>query len=104
MNENPRDRFYRSFYSRYRSQAGSQSPFEIKPLSPLARIGLVLLTVAILAVSFMLGLVFLAIAVGLVAMGLIAMGIQRLLSGKPKPPEDDDIEVSYRVIHRKRDE
>lgn len=98
MNHNSRDRFYRSFYSRF------QSPFEVKPLSPLARIGLVLLTIAILAVSFMLGLVFLAIAVGLVAMGMIAMGIQRLINGKRRPPEDDNIEVSYRVIHRERDD
>lgn len=102
MNENPRDRFNRSFYSRF--QSPFQSPFEVKPISPLARIGLALLTIAILAVSFMLGLVFLAIAVGLVSMGLIAMGIRRLINGKPKPPEDDNIEVSYRVIHRKRDE
>lgn len=102
MNENPRDRFNRSFYNRFRSSF--QLPFEVKPMSPLARIGLALLTVAILAVSFMLGLVFLAIAVGLVSMGLIAMGIGRLINGKPKPSGDDNIEVSYRVVHRKRDE
>lgn len=98
MNHNPHQRFYRAFYSRF------QPPFEPKPLSPLARIGLALLTVAILAVSFMLGLVFLAIAVGLLAMGLIAMAIRRLLAPKPSAKEDENIEVSYRVIHRRRDD
>jgi len=98
MNHDPRDRLYRSFYSRF------QGPFEPKPLSPLARFGIALLAIATLAVSFMLGLVFLAIAVGLVSMGLIAMGIRRLLQGKPQQTNEDDIEVSYRVIHRKKDD
>lgn len=98
MNHNQRDRFYRSFYSRF------QTPFDPKPMSPLARIGLVLLTIAILAVSFMLGLVFLSVAVGLLAMGLIAMGIRRLLHGKPRPVDDENIEVTYRVVHRTRDD
>ena len=73
-------------------------------MSPLARVGVVLLTIAVLAVSFMLGRVFLAIAVGLLAMGMIAVFIRRLLNGRETPAEDDNIEVTYRVVHRKRDD
>jgi uncharacterized protein (DUF58 family) len=98
MNHNSEDRFYRSFYNRF------QSGFEQPPLSPWAKLGVAIVTVAVLTVSFMLGLVFLAIAVGLLAMGMIALTIRRLIAGRQKPQDDDNIEVTYRVIHRRRDD
>lgn len=98
MNHNPRDPFYRSFYSRF------QSPFDQPPMSPWAKIGVAIVTITVLAVSFMLGLVFLAVAVGLVALGMIAVAIRRLLAGNQRSADDDNIEVTYRVIQRRRDE
>ena len=73
-------------------------------MSPWARVGVVLLTIAVLAVSFMLGLVFLAIAVGLLAMGMIAVVVRRLLGGRNTHVDDDNIEVTYRVVNRRRDD
>lgn len=96
MDPYSRERLYRAFYGRF------QSPFEPKPLSIWARIGIALITIAVLAVSFMLGLVFLAVAVGLVAMALIALGIRRLIGGS-SGQDNDDIEVTYRVVDRRED-
>ncbi|GEM_PF-3850704 len=99
MDPHAKEKFQRAFYRRF------QSPFEPPQMSIWARIGVFLVTIAVLSVSFMLGLVFLAVAVGLVALGLIALGIRRLLGSKAAPPnQDDDIRVTYRVVHRRKDD
>lgn len=98
MDPYSKERFQRAFYGRF------QSPFEPRQMSIWARIGLFIVTIAVLSVSFMLGLVFLAVAVGLVAMGLIALGIRRLIGSKTPPQDDDDIKVTYRVVHRRKDD
>ncbi len=73
------------------------------PTSPLARLGLALLGIGILAMSFVLGLVFLAIAVGLTVLGFIGLTIRRWLGGRTgKKPDNGVIDVEYRVIHRER--
>lgn len=73
------------------------------PQSPLARFGLVLLGIAILAVSFFVGLVFLAVAAGLAILGAIGMTIRNWLGARRKPRRPEDLQVEYRVIRRKRD-
>jgi hypothetical protein len=75
------------------------------PASPLARFGLVLLGIGILALSFMVGLVFLAVAAGLAVIGFVALTVRRLLSGSGAKTGRDDgpINVEYRVVHRRRD-
>lgn len=73
------------------------------PASPLARLGMVLVGMGVLALSFMLGLFVLAIAMGLALIGGIALAIRRLLAGRASPvDESGPIEVEYRVIHRER--
>lgn len=73
------------------------------PTSPLARLGLVLLGIGILALSFILGLFFLAIAVGLAVIGAVVLTVRRWLGiGQRKKPEDGLIDVEYRVVHRER--
>lgn len=75
------------------------------PESPLARFGLALLGIAILAVSFFVGLVFLAVAAGLAIIGAIGLTIRNWLVGRKKPEHDDDpLRVEYRVVRRERDE
>ncbi len=75
------------------------------PQNPLARFGLVLLGLAILALSFMLGLVFLAVAAGLAILGAIGLTVRRWFGiGRSKTPQDQTIDVEYRVIRRERDE
>jgi len=98
MDPYSKERFQRAFYGRF------QSPFGPPQMSIWARIGVFIVTIAVLSVSFMLGLVFLAVAVGLVAMGLIALGIRRLIGSKAPPQDDDDIKVTYRVVHRRKDD
>ncbi|MDT8448676.1 MAG: hypothetical protein RQ847_00745 [Wenzhouxiangellaceae bacterium] len=73
------------------------------PQSPLARFGLVLLGIAILAVSFFVGLVFLAVAAGLAILGAIGMTIRNWLNGRRNPRRPEDLQVEYRVIRRDRD-
>jgi hypothetical protein len=71
------------------------------PSSPLARLGLVLLGIGILALSFVLGLFFLAIAVGLAVIGAIVLTVRRWLGlGQAKKPDDGLIEGEYRVVYR----
>ena len=76
------------------------------PSSPLARFGLVLLGIGILALSFLLGLVFLAVAVGAAVIGFVVLTVRRWLGGASRKREGDGtIDVEYRVIHRdKRDD
>jgi len=74
------------------------------PESPLARFGLVLLGLAILAVSFFVGLVFLAVAAGLAILGGIGLSIRNWLTGRRRGGRDDDpLQVEYRVVRRDRD-
>ncbi|QOC22160.1 hypothetical protein IC757_14225 [Wenzhouxiangella sp. AB-CW3] len=76
------------------------------PSHPLARLGLVLAGIGILALSFILGLFFLAIAMGLAVIGFIVLTVRRLLgSRKQDSAEQGPLEVEYRVVKReKRDE
>lgn len=71
------------------------------PSSPLARLGLVLLGIGILALSFVLGLFFLAIAVGLAVIGGVVLTVRRWLGlGQPTRPDDGMIDAEYRVVYR----
>lgn len=73
------------------------------PLSPLARLGMVLIGAGVLALSFMLGLVVLAIALGLAVIGAVTLAVRRLLAGRSASVDPaGPIEVEYRVIHRER--
>ena len=73
------------------------------PTSPLARLGLVLVGIGTLALSFFLGLFVLAIAMGLALIGAVVLGVRRLFAGRPEPgKEGGPIDVEYRVIHRER--
>ncbi|NKI34933.1 hypothetical protein HFP89_07125 [Wenzhouxiangella sp. XN79A] len=76
------------------------------PESPLARFGLALLGVALLAVSFFVGLVFLAVAAGLAILGSIALSIRSWWLGRRggTRPDDDLVEVEYRIVDRQRDD
>lgn len=76
------------------------------PQSPLARFGLMLLGIAMLALSFVVGFVFLAVAAGLAILGAIGLSIRNWLgrgrsSGTKKA--SDVLEVEYRVVDRKRE-
>ncbi len=73
------------------------------PASPLARLGVLLVAIGTLALSFMLGLVVLAVAMGLALIGALVLVVRRLLAGPSDAgPENGPIEVEYRVIHRER--
>lgn len=73
------------------------------PSSPLARLGLALLGVGILALSFVLGLFFLAIAAGLAILGALYLTVRRWLGlGRSRPAKDKTLDVEYRVIRRER--
>ncbi|MEE4303852.1 MAG: hypothetical protein V2J19_06815 [Wenzhouxiangella sp.] len=73
------------------------------PASPLARFGLVLLGIGILALSFLLGLVFLAVAVGMAVIGFIVLTVRRWLGRSGSGKRDDGlVDVEYRVVHRER--
>jgi len=76
------------------------------PESPLARFALVLAGLAILAVSFFIGLVFLAVAAGLAILGGIGLAIRNWLTGarRRSKPDDDSLRVEYRVVRTERDE
>ena len=77
------------------------------PESPLARFGLALMGIAILAVSFFVGLVFLAVAAGLAILGAIGLTIRNWLVGRKQPrrrSDEDPLRVEYRVVRRERDE
>ena len=73
------------------------------PSNPLARLGLILLGIGILALSFVLGLFFLAIAVGLAVIGGIVLTVRRWLGlGRPARPDEGILEAEYRVVHRNK--
>jgi len=73
------------------------------PASPLARLGLVLLGIGILALSFLLGLVFLAVAVGMAVIGFVVLTVRRWLGGTGSRKRDDGlVDVEYRVVHREK--
>lgn len=73
------------------------------PTSPLARLGLVLLGIGILALSFLLGLVFLAVAVGMAVIGFVVLTVRRWLGRSGSKKRDDGlVDVEYRVVHRER--
>lgn len=73
------------------------------PASPLARFGLILLGIGILALSFLLGLVFLAVAVGMAAIGFVVLTVRRWLGrGRGRDGGDRLIDAEYRVVHRER--
>ncbi len=80
----------------------NRSPFYQPPTSPLARLGLALVGIGILALSFMLGLFVLAIAMGLALVGGLVLAVRRLLSSNQgaRSEADGPIEVEYRVVHR----
>lgn len=73
------------------------------PQSPLARFGLALAAIGVLALSFILGLVFLAVATGLAVIGFVVLTIRRLLGGTRRQ-DDGVIDVEYRVVDRHRDD
>ena len=57
--------------------------------------------IGILALSFLLGLFFLAIAIGLAVIGFIVLSVRRWLGlGRPRKPEDETLNVEYRVVRR----
>lgn len=76
------------------------------PESPLARFGLALLGLALLVVSFFVGLVFVAIIAGLAIIGSVALTVRNWWLGRSRGtrPDDDLVEVEYRVVDRERDD
>jgi len=77
------------------------------PESPLARFGLALLGLALLVVSFFVGLVFLAVVAGLAIVGSVALTIRNWWLGRRGGrgrPEEDLVEVEYRIVDRERDD
>ncbi len=74
------------------------------PTSPLARLGLVLGGIGVLALSFVLGLFVLAIAMGLALVGAVVFGVRRLLSGRSSQAEQGQgpLHVEYRVVRREK--
>ncbi len=75
------------------------------PTHPLARLGLVVAGIGMLALSFVLGLFILAIAMGLAVIGFIVLAVRRWLgAGRRDKPEDDNLRVEYKVIRRESDQ
>ena len=64
-----------------------------------------LLGIAMLALSFVIGFVFLAVAAGLAILGAIGLSIRNWLGrGRSTGSKSNDVlEVEYRVVDRKRD-
>ncbi len=75
------------------------------PQNPLARAGLVALGLALIAVSFFVGLMMLAVFAGLAVLGAIYIGLMRLFRGFRRKREDDDdlVQVEYKVVRREKD-
>lgn len=88
-------------------QRGPQSFYRV-PQSPLARFGLAVLGVLIVALSFVVGIFFLAVTAGLAVLGGIALSIRRWWlgrGGRANGNRDDDfVEVEYRVVDRETDD
>jgi len=76
------------------------------PQSPLARFGLLLVGLVILAISFFVGIVFLAVAAGAAILGAIGISIRNWLGGSrsSSKQEDDVLEVEYRVVDQNKDQ
>ncbi len=73
------------------------------PTSPLARLGLILLGIGILALSFFVGVIFLAIAAGAAIIGFVVLTVRRWLGGSRSGKGDDElIDVEYRIVNRRR--
>ncbi|QKK03569.1 MAG: hypothetical protein HND55_13405 [Pseudomonadota bacterium] len=80
-------------------------PFYQPPTSPLARFGLIVLGIGLLALSFILGLFFLAVAVGLAVIGFVVLTVRRWLGRSDQRRSDDHlVDVEYRVVQRRRRE
>lgn len=79
------------------------------PASPLARFGLAALGLAVLVVSFFLGLLLLAIVAGMAVLGAAALAVRRAWlrwkSGERKATgrNEDTLEVEYTVVERRKD-
>ncbi|MDT8437625.1 MAG: hypothetical protein RQ729_01295 [Wenzhouxiangellaceae bacterium] len=76
------------------------------PTSPLARFGLVLGGMAILALSLFVGVIFLAAVAGLGILGAIVMTVRNWLTGgkRQATSNDDPLRVEYRVVRTERDD
>ena len=76
------------------------------PASPLARFGLAVLGLAVLVVSFFLGLFMLAIIAGMAILGAIVLAVRRawlrIRSGGDNGAGRDEevLEVEYTVVER----
>lgn len=74
------------------------------PANPLVRIGLVLAGLAILALSFVLGIFVLAVLAGLAIIGSLTLAVRNwFLRRRGNDSADGPIDVEYRVIRRDRD-
>lgn len=78
------------------------------PENPLARAGLVVVMLAVIAVSFFVGLMMIAVFAGLAVLGAIYLAIQRLIQRFRKPRrdtenDDDIVQVEYKVVRREKD-
>jgi hypothetical protein len=76
------------------------------PESPLARFGFAVLGLALLALSFFVGLVFFAVIAGLAVIGSVTLAVRNWWLGRSgrTAREDDLVEAEYRVVHRERDD
>ena len=61
--------------------------------------------IVLLALSFLVGIVFLAVAAGLAILGAIGLSIRNWLTGgtSSKEKTEDVLEVEYRVVDRESD-
>ena len=65
---------------------------------------MVLLGLAILVVSFLVGLVFVAVVAGLAILGGLGLTIRNWLVGRKAPATNEDlIQVEYRVVRREQE-
>lgn len=63
-----------------------------------------LLGLALLVVSFFIGLVFVAVVAGLAILGGLGLTIRNWLVGRKAPKSDDDlVQVEYRVVRREQE-
>lgn len=73
------------------------------PSNPLARVGLALVGLGVLALSFLLGIFVLVAAMGLAVIAALVLTVRRWLGmGAAAEPGDGSIDVEYRVISRER--
>lgn len=86
-------------------QRGQQTFYRV-PESPLARFGLAVLGILLVALSFVVGLFFLAVTAGLAVLGGIALSIRGWWLGRRRRRDEDEdlVEVEYRVVRRETEE